>query len=171
MKLKTQLLAACVAGVCMVSAAQAQVVNSGLYVGGSIGQSKWKGGDFDVGNSSRTGGKIFAGYEFAPNFGMELGYVNFGDFSGLDADGAFIDGVVKVPFTPQWAGLARVGVFQGRVDAGETNRDGTSWKAGLGVQYSFTPNMAVRAEYERYKFDVLGGPKADMITAGFNYRF
>ena len=86
MKVKTQILAACVAALCSVSAAQAQVVNSGLYVGGSIGQSKWKGGDFDIGDSSRTGGKVFVGYEFTPAIGLELGYINFGDFGGLDAD-------------------------------------------------------------------------------------
>jgi OOP family OmpA-OmpF porin len=171
MKLHQQLLAACVAGVCVVSAAQAQVSGTGLYVGGSVGQSKWKGGDFDIDDSSKVGGKAFVGYEFTPNIGLELGYINFGDFGGLDADGGFLDGVVKIPFTTNWSGLARLGVFQGRVDAGETNRDGTSWKGGLGVQYNFTPNMAVRAEYERYKFDVLGGPKSDMVSAGITYKF
>ena len=45
MKLKPQFLAACLAGVFAVSA-QAQVSGTGLYVGGSAGQSKWKGGDF-----------------------------------------------------------------------------------------------------------------------------
>lgn len=171
MKLNKQLLAACVAGICAVSAAQAQVTDSGLYVGGSVGQAKWKGGEFDIGDSSKTGGKVFVGYDFMPMFGLELGYINFGDFGGLDADGGFLDAVGKIPFTPQWTGLVKAGLFQGRVDAGESNQDGTSWKGGLGIQYNFSPNMAVRAEYERYKFDVLGGPKADLISAGFTYRF
>jgi len=171
MKLRTQLLAACVAGVCAVSAAQAQVSGTGLYVGGSVGQSKWKGGDFDIGDSNKVGAKAFVGYDFAPWFATELGYVNFGDFGGLDADGGFLDGVVKIPFTPQWVGLARLGLFQGRVDAGGENRDGTSWKGGLGVQYNVTQNLGLRAEYERYKFDVLGGPKSDMVSAGVTWRF
>lgn len=171
MNLNKQLLAACVAGVCAVSAAQAQVTGSGLYIGGSVGQSKWKGGDFDIDDSSKAGAKAFVGYDFTPNIALELGYINFGDFGGLDADGGFLDGVVKVPFTTNWVGLAKLGVFQGRVDAGETNRDGTSWKGGLGIQYNFTPNLAVRAEYERYKFDVLGGPKSDFVSAGVTYKF
>lgn len=171
MKLKTQLLAACITGVCALSAAQAQVSGTGLYVGGNVGQSKWKGGDFDVLDSNKVGGKAYAGFEFTPNIGMELGYVNFGDFGGLDADGVFLDGVAKIPFTPQWSGLLRAGLFQGKVNTTAGNDRGTSWKGGLGVQYNLTPNLGLRAEYERYKFDALGGPKADMVSAGFNYRF
>lgn len=171
MKLNKQVLAACIAGVCAVSAAQAQVSGTGLYVGGAVTQSKWKGGEFDIGDSNKVGGKAFVGYDFIPNFGLELGYINFGDFGGLDADGSFLDGVVKVPFTPQWTGLVKAGLFQGRVDAGETNQDGTSWKGGVGIQYNLTPQAGIRAEYERYKFDVLGGPKADVISLGFNYKF
>jgi OOP family OmpA-OmpF porin len=171
MKLNKQLLAACIVGACAIPAAQAQVAGTGLYVGGSVGQSKWKGGDFDISDSSKVGAKAFVGYDFTPNVALELGYINFGDFGGLDADGGFVDGVLKVPFTPQWVGLAKVGVFQGRVDAGETNRDGTSWKGGLGVQYNLTPQLGLRAEYERYKFDVLGGPKSDFVSVGATYRF
>jgi OOP family OmpA-OmpF porin len=171
MKLNKQLLAACVAGVCAVSAAQAQVAGTGLYVGGSVGQSKWKGGEFDIGDSSKVGGKALVGYDFTPHIGLELGYINFGDFGGLDADGGFVDGVLKLPFTPQWTGIVKAGVFQGRVDAGETNQDGTSWKGGVGVQYNLTPQLGLRAEYERYKFDVLGGPKSDFVSIGAVYRF
>lgn len=172
MNLNKQLLAACIAGVCAVSAAQAQVAGSGLYIGGNVGQSKWKGGDFDVTDKNKVGGKAFVGYDFTPNVALELGYVNFGDFGGLDADGGFVDGVLKVPFTPQWVGFARAGLFQGRVNAGGgDSRDGTSWKGGLGLQYNLTQNVGLRAEYERYKFDVLGGPKSDMISVGATYRF
>lgn len=171
MNLNKQLLAACVAGICAVSAAQAQVAGTGLYVGGSIGQSKWKGGDFDVSDRNKVGGKAIVGYDFTPHLALELGYINFGDFGGLDADGGFVDGVVKLPFTPQWTGLLKAGVFQGRVDAGESNRDGTSYKGGLGIQYNLTPQFGVRAEYERYKFDVLGGPKSDFVSVGATYRF
>lgn len=172
MTFNKQVLAACIAGICAVSAAQAQVANSGLYIGGSVGQSKWKGGDFDIGDNSKVGGKAFIGYDFVPNIGMELGYINFGDFGGLDADGGFLDGVLKLPFTPQWTGLVRAGVFQGRVNAGGgDSRDGTSWKGGVGIQYNVSPNFGVRAEYERYKFDVLGGPKSDFVSVGATYRF
>jgi OOP family OmpA-OmpF porin len=174
MKIKTQLLAACIA-VGAVSA-QAQVAGTGLYVGGNVGQSKWKGGDFPGLDSSNIGGKLYGGYEFTPNLALELGYTEFGDFdytgSSIKANGVFVDAVGKIPFTQKFSGLARVGAFSGKLKTGAGSDRGTSWKAGLGVQYDLTPNAAVRGEYERYRFDALGGtPKADMFTVGLNYRF
>ena len=170
MKLKPQFLAACLVGVFAVSA-QAQVSGTGLYVGGSAGQAKWKGGDFPGLDSTRVGGKLYGGYEFTPNLALELGYVDFGDFGSMDASGFFLDAVGKFPFTPQWSGLARVGAFQGKLSNGSGSDRGTSYKAGLGVQYNLTPNMALRSEYERYRFDTMGiTPKVDMLTVGVNYR-
>ncbi len=174
MKLRPQLLAACIAGLFAVSA-QAQVSGSGVYVGGSLGQAKVKGGDFPGLDSTKAAGKLYGGYEFTPNIGLELGYAQMGDFSynggSVEANGFFVDAVGKFPFTPQWSALARVGAFQGKLDSGGTSDRGSSWKAGAGVQYDLTPNAALRAEYERYKFDVMGSPSADMFTVGLNYRF
>jgi OOP family OmpA-OmpF porin len=48
---------------------------------------------------------------------------------------------------------------------------GNSWKVGGGVQYNLTPNASIRGEYERYRFNVMGSPKADLVTVGLNYRF
>jgi len=174
MKLKPQLLAACIAGLCAVSA-QAQVSGSGLYVGGSLGQARVKGGDFPGIDSNKAAGKLYGGYDFTPNFGLELGYAQMGDFSynvgSVKANGYFLDAVGKFPFAPQWSGLARLGAFQGKLDGGGVSDRGNSWKAGAGVQYDLTQNAAVRAEYERYKFNVMGSPTADMMTVGLNYRF
>jgi OOP family OmpA-OmpF porin len=174
MKLQAQLLAALVAGACAVSA-QAQTISSGLYLGGSIGQSKVKNGDFPGLDSSKVGGKLYAGYDFTPNFALELGYVDLGDFSysggSVKANGVFLDAVGTFPITPQWAALARVGAFQGKLDSNAGSDRGSSWKAGAGVQYNLSANTALRGEYERYRFNVQGNPTADMLTVGFNYRF
>ena len=65
-----------------------------------------------------------------------------------------------------------MGGFQGKLKTGAASDSGSSWKAGAGVQYNLSANTALRAEYERYRFNALGGnPKADMLTAGFTYRF
>jgi OOP family OmpA-OmpF porin len=174
MKLRPQLLAACVAGLFAVSA-QAQVAGSGVYVGGSLGQAKVKGGDFPGLDSTKAAGKLHAGYAFSPNFGLELGYAQMGDFDysggSVKANGYFLDAVGTFPFTPQWSGLARAGAFQGKLDDGSRSDRGNSWKVGGGVEYNLTPNAAVRAEYERYRFNVMGSPTADMLTVGLNYRF
>ena len=176
MKMKTQLLAACVASICAVST-QAQVAGSGISVGGSIGQSKLKNDSFFPGlDTTNTGGKLYAGYAFSPFFSLELGYVDFGSFGyaggSVKAHGPFLDAVGTIPFTPQWSGLVRAGGFQGTLDNGVASDHGNSYKVGLGVQYNVTANTGVRAEYERYKFDALNSkPNVDLLSVGVNYRF
>jgi OOP family OmpA-OmpF porin len=176
MKLQAQLLAALVAGTCAISAqAQSDTISSGLYVGGSIGQSKVKNGDFPGLDGTKASGKLYAGYDFSRNFALELGYVDLGDFGftggSVRAKGMFLDAVGTFPITPQWAVLARAGAFKGKLDTGTASDTGNSWKAGLGVQYNLTQNASIRTEYERYRFNVLGNPTADVLTVGVNYRF
>ncbi len=174
MKLVPQLVAMCVAGACM--AAQAQVSGTGLYVGGSLGQSKWKG-DTSLGvDTTQTGGKIYGGYEFTPHFGLELGYADLGDFSypggAIKATGYYLDAVGKFEFAPRWSALARLGAFQGKIQGAGTSERGTAPKYGLGLQYDLTPNAAIRTEYERYRFDALNAkPDTDLWSVGLNYRF
>ena len=175
MQMKTRLLIVCLAGVC-TAAAKAQAVGPGLYVGGSIGQSMWKGSDaFDL-DTSKTGGKLYGGYQFTPHFSMELGFVDLGKFDSsigsIKADGVFLDAVGTLPFAPNWSGLARVGGFYGELDNGARDDSGTGWKLGVGVQYDLTPNAGIRAEYERYRFNALDShPNTDLVSVGFNYRF
>ncbi|HET7793331.1 MAG TPA: porin family protein [Rhizobacter sp.] len=177
MRVKAHLLIACLAGVCASAAhAQSQPVGTGLYVGGSIGQSMWKGSDaFDL-DTRKTGGKLYGGYQFSPYFSMELGLVDLGKFDSsvgsIKANGAFLDAVGTLPFAPKWSGLARAGGFYGQLDNGAHDDSGTSWKLGVGVQYDLTPNAALRAEYERYRFNALDiNPNTDLLSVGFNYRF
>ncbi|EPC02851.1 hypothetical protein L861_23865 [Litchfieldella anticariensis FP35 = DSM 16096] len=74
-----------------------QDLNTGLYLGAGIGQSKLDNDtlDFlsDAGantDDSDTGYKLFMGYDFGPNFALEASYLDFGDFTA-SASG-FIDG-------------------------------------------------------------------------------
>src|SRR5512143_634400 len=104
--------------------AQAQ---QGLYLGGSIGSSHYSE---DIGGLStdRTsnGGKLYGGYSFTPNFGLELGYADVGKFNSAAGEvkgtGVFLDAVGTLPFTPNFSGIARVGAFNGKT---ETNFAGS----------------------------------------------
>jgi OmpA-OmpF porin, OOP family len=163
---------ACFCGV----SAHAQTNGPGFYIGGSIGQSQWKGDDVLDFDTSKTGGKIYGGYEFTPYFALELGLVDMGRFDhdggSIKADGVFLDAVGKLPFAPNWSGLARIGGFEGQLDSGAREDTGLSFKFGLGVQYDLTPDAAIRAEYERYRFDALDStPHTNLFSVGFNYRF
>ncbi len=173
MKTITRTLAAAAALVAMAAHAE------GLYIGGSIGSTKYRGSDIGGVATDKTsgGGKIYGGYGFTPNIGVELGYADLGKFKSAAGDvkghGLFVDAVGTVPITQSLSALGRVGAFNGRLsDSVNGNSSGTNFKAGLGLQYDFNKQTGVRAEWERYKFKgVNEKPSADMYSIGVNHKF
>ncbi|MDO8034532.1 outer membrane beta-barrel protein [Janthinobacterium sp. SUN128] len=74
--MKKQLFAV-VVGTALAFPLFAQAEN--IYVGANAGRSELKlSGDVASGKENKTGFKVYAGYDFTPNFGAEAGYVNFG---------------------------------------------------------------------------------------------
>ena len=163
--------------VSMLGAAAAHA--EGLSVGGSLASTKWKGDDIGgvSTDKSATGGKIYGGYSFTPNFGLEAGYATFGKYKSaagsVKADGFYADAVGTLPLGNGFSALGRVGVFNGKLDSSLAGDDrGTSYKVGAGVQYDFDPKLGIRGEWERYRFDALGAKSnADMYSVGLNYKF
>ena len=151
----------------------------GLYVGGSLGTTRYKGSDIgglDTDRSS-TGGKVYGGYEITPNVAVELGYADVGKASSAAGDvkghGVFVDAVGKVPLTGNLSALGRIGAFNGRSSSSLNGSDsGTDVKVGLGLQYDLNKQAGIRGEWERYRFKAFGTTAdADMYTIGLNYRF
>ena len=160
----------------------------GLYVGGNVGGSHYRGDD--VGglptDRSETGYKLFGGYSFSPYVGLETGFADLGRFSSdagrLRARGVFLDAVGTIPLGNNFSALGRLGVFTGRLQQdlnanGPTGAlsergTGTSYKLGAGLQYDISKAVAVRGEWERYRFNALDTkPHADLYSIGVNYRF
>jgi OOP family OmpA-OmpF porin len=166
--------------VCAALLGAAAAHAEGLSVGGSLGSSHYKGDDIGglATDRSDTGGKIYGGYSFTPNLGLELGYAQLGKFSSpageLKARGTYLDAVGTVPLGNNFSALGRVGIFGGRAENSFTGTTdtGTNLKVGAGVQYDFDKNFGVRGEWERYRFET-GGTKAntDMYSVGLNYKF
>lgn len=166
--------------VCASLLAAAGANAEGLSIGGSIGSSHYRGDDVGGLSTDRsdTGGKLYGGYSFTPNFELELGYATLGKFSspagGLRGRGTYLDAVGTLPLGDNFSLLGRVGVFRGRAEntfSGGTDT-GTNMKIGAGVQYDFDKNLGVRGEWERYRFDT-SGTKAntDLYSIGLNYKF
>jgi len=152
----------------------------GLSLGGSLGQSHYKGdpiGGLNITDPSDTAGKLYGGWSFTPNFGLEAGYANLGRFAGplgeLKADGYYLDAVGTLPLGNGFSALGRVGAFSGKLDSSLAGSDrGGSYKVGAGLQYDLDKNLGVRGEWERYRFDALAGtPNVDLWSVGLNYRF
>lgn len=159
---KTNLLAASVLaaalGALSFGAQAAEPV--GWYAGAGIGQSMIDEGWLD---DEDTGFQVYGGYQLHPNWGFELGYTDFGKIkyggvASLDADTVSLVAVGTLPFTDNFSGYAKAGVHSWDADAraagiGRASDDGTDPTYGLGLQYRFTDNVALRGEYSRFEID------------------
>ena len=125
-----------------------------------------------------TGYKVFTGYQFNRNFALEAGYFDLGKF-GFTAQttpvgtligeiklrGINFDLIGFVPMTENLSFFGRVGAnyaqtrdyFRGTGAVTVLNpsikKYDTNYKAGLGLQYAFSPSLALRLEGERYRIN------------------
>lgn len=157
--------------------AQAQVAGSGLYVGGNLGKPRFGDSIAGVGTGGdKVAGKIYGGYSLTPNFAVEANLVDLGRVDGatgrVEGYGGSVDAVGLLPLSTQLSLLGRVGAGYMRMDSPIGRDSGAALKLGAGLQYSLSPNVALRGEWERYRIDVYGSkPNVDQYTLGVNYRF
>nr|WP_315467421.1 outer membrane beta-barrel protein [uncultured Undibacterium sp.] len=168
---KNILAAALVMGSALLSAHAAAQTS---YFGGSVGRSKW---NFDCAgtNSCHTAAgswKLFGGYDFTPNFGVEGSYVYLNEVgataSSLKATfngrGADVAAVARTAPMNNFIGFAKLGVafMKGEVVASaggyagsETHYSGQPL-IGLGVMYQIDKKVAIRAEVDHRNVKVAG---------------
>jgi OOP family OmpA-OmpF porin len=164
------------------------------YVVGSVGQSKQKAiskddtdsalmNDGVTGLSSTmddrgTGYKLQLGYQFAPHFALEGGYVDLGKSTykatgtlngtavagngEFKASGFNLDAVVIAPVNDQFAVFAKLGGIEAKARETESasfvgisgfnsaSSTDSKYNFGVGASYSFSKNLGVRAEFERF---------------------
>ena len=136
--------------------AAAQMSMSSAYVGGSLGQSKFKdacNGLASCDDSDTTWG-LFAGYQFNRNFGAELGYHDLGSASTpgatYDAKAWELVGVAAWPFSEQFSVYGKLGGFRGEAKSLGVKETNTDLTYGLGLEYDITRNVGLRGEWQRY---------------------
>lgn len=186
-------LAAC--ALALSGALAATQASAQFFVGGSIGQGdiddEVTTGLIDSGtvDGKDTAWKIFGGYMFNKNFGVEAAYVTLGEasYSGTFGGAPVTGGKVEVsgfnvsalgayPINAQFSVFGKIGLFRWDVEASDTTGgvpfsaedDGVDISFGVGVGYSFTPNFGVRAEYEIFKTDQAD---VNLISIGVVWRF
>ncbi len=186
--------AALLLGVMALPATALAGTESGLYVGGSVGQASVGDIDIDGGegfgnidfDGDDTGYKLFVGYNFGVipliDLAIEGGYRDLGKPDGsipggnleVDANGFDLFGLVGVNLGPVGV-FAKVGAImwdadvtftgEGSASAGD---DGTDPAYGIGARLKFG-SLEVRAEYEM--FDVDAVDDADFLSAGVAWTF
>jgi len=164
------------------------------YVGGAVGQSHYSA-DCSGTTSCKTndtGFKIFGGYKFAPNIAGEVTYFDYGratagvPFGGgtatLDIRGTGLGvGVAFMgDFTPEWSGVARLGVASNRAKvsvlagglSGSDSERKTTAYAGLGVSYALNKQLKVDAGIDFSNIEYQGEKSnVRLISVGLTYGF
>ena len=160
------------------------------YVGAAFGATK-----FDVDCSGTTtcddtdsGGKIYGGFKFTPNWGAEISYFHFGKAKatlGLDSSelkaSAFGAGVAfSGVLTPGWTGVARLGVARVKTEVSATvggisasdSENKTKAYYGVGIGYMLMPNLSIdaTADFTKWKFDT-DTDNVRLLSFGVTYSF
>lgn len=160
------------------------------YIGLSVGSSDFSkpGNGFGIfGNDQRaTAYSITAGnYVFSPNWGLELGYTDFGSVNraggSTKADGINFSLIGRMPLNRSWNLLGKVGTTYGRTDVSSnpalgvtagTERDfGLSY--GLGAEVQLASQWSAVLQYEEHNMKFPGG-STDRVNAtklGLRYHY
>jgi len=132
-----------------------------------------------------TGWKVYAGGKMNEILGLEVGYTDFGRIrtNGGDTNAwaVPISLTAGVPIGERFAAFGKVGGVYARtdvsVDLNDTfsasgDKNGWGWTYGAGATFSVTPRVQIRADWDRYKLDFVGGKRdVDMLSAGVQFRF
>lgn len=141
--------------------------------------------------------KIFGGYSFNPNFGIEASYFDPGTFNfnasllptamlggRASVNGIAFDVVGTWPLQDRFAFFVKAGINSARVEQDFTgagagtsfinhSENGVNEKFGAGLQYAFSDTFTLRAELERYRVEdnAVTNDRVDTFTVGIVYRF
>lgn len=158
------------------------------YIGLNVGKS-----DFSLGNGSDlfssenkdTAYNVYGGSYFNNHLGMELGYTNFGKINRAGgttkAEGINLSLVGRLPLSPSFNLLGKVGTTYGRTDVSASPASGVATgresgfglSYGIGAEYTFSPTWSAVAQYDAHDLKFAGGEKDRVGAAslGLRYRF
>jgi len=158
------------------------------YVGVAVGQSKYKVGNgtgLYSSDDKDTAFKLYGGGMFNQNFGLELGYVNFGEIDraggNTKAHGLNLSLVGKAPVGDRFDVFGKLGTTYGWTRTSSAagsgvrggKEDGFGVSYGVGASYYFTPQVAATLEWERHdmKFAGTGRDGIQAVTVGLKYQY
>lgn len=183
----------------LVAAAAALLLSSGAFAQAyavvSVGNGKL---NLDCAGAttcdkSDTAFKLLGGYKFAPNFGAEIGFFDFGKAKAADAtttgevkNSAFGGGVAFMQdIAPNWNFVGRIGLAQVKtkitgtvagVGSGSDSDNNMALYGGLGVGYKVTPAVSVDAawDFSKSKYDKNGASTSgsiNVLSVGLTFSF
>ena len=166
------------------TAAQADT-QPGFYAGAGIGSTKVGDDNLSGVDDSDTGFKIFGGYTFTENWGVEVSYFDFGEASvsagnnstSIGMTGLSASAVGRLPVNDMFAVYGKLGFASYDVDldfnnvpgfgSGHLSDSDSDLIYGVGGALSFGGNFEARLEYEALNVD----GDASMISVSGLFRF
>ena len=167
----------------------------GWNAGASVGSSHLNLSNADCAgltcDKNDFGFKVSGGYTFAPNFGVEVSYVDLGEatFSDGTVKGSMSDtgvaayGIGTLPIN-DFALFAKAGItsIKTKIDGSTTtfsasdSSTNTNFAWGVGAEYNVNQHISALLEWERYKFEFsdLGlneSRDVDLFSIGARYHF
>jgi OmpA-OmpF porin, OOP family len=169
-------------GLMAATAAQADT-QPGFYAGAGIGSTK-VGDDVSGVDDSDTGFKVFGGYDFNQNFGIEVSYFDFGEASvdeggasaSVGVSGLSASAVGRLPVSDMFSLYGKLGFASYDVDvkfnipgfgSGSASDSDSDMIYGVGGALSFGGTFEARLEYEALNVD----GDASMISLSGLFRF
>lgn len=162
------------------------------YVGVNAGESKFRT-DCRLVNvfgcdTKDSAWSVYAGGQMSPLLGLELGYTDFGRIRASGGEtkawAVPIRLTVGTPIGERFRVFGKLGGLYGRTDirvdledflespTESGNRNGWGWTYGAGASFAVTRNIDLRADWDRYRMDFIGGREdVDMLSAGVQFRF
>lgn len=155
----------------------------GLSLGASYGFANIKDSEqgFSL-DASDTGYKLFGRYMFSNGFGIEGGYIDFGnpddDFLGqtaqIDAEAWNLYGVGTLGLSESFDLFAKAGFISWEADSFLNGvpvgfDDGEDLALGIGAKFGSESGLGLRAEFEW--FDVDEADAVWMASLGLEFRF
>ena len=160
------------------------------YIGASAGESKFRAEcnrtltQFEC-DRKDTGFKVYAGGKINRVVGLEIGYTDFGRIraSGGETNAWAVPITLTAgfPIGERFELFAKGGGLYARTDvsvditdsvSARGDRNGWGWTYGAGASFAITPNVQLRADWDRHRLDFVGGRRdVDMLSAGLQFRF
>jgi OOP family OmpA-OmpF porin len=173
-------------------AAQMKMPNlSSAYIGGGLGQSKFKVdcSGLTSCDDKDTSLRFFGGYQFNRNIAAELGYGVLGKAKFSDPFGSAelkinawdLSAVGSWPLANEFSVFGRLGLYlsDAKFSGGASgSKKSSGLTFGLGGQYDFNRNLGLRLEWQRYskvKAQETGGTEekgdVDILGVSVLWRF
>ncbi|MEQ1838351.1 MAG: porin family protein [Candidatus Nitrotoga sp.] len=145
-----------------------------MYIGANVGSAQIDATGFDA----STAFSVLAGHKFNSNFAAEVAYVNFGSVdvapagSTVKSSAMSLSGVGSFPLNDQFSLFGKLGLASTTVKGtGFPSESNTGVTYGVGAQFDFDQQFAIRAGWDMYKIGDVNEEDEDVMSLGAIFTF